>query len=94
MREDIAKKAASLLERIENLEVTIFKLEQIKNGISFKLSGVVMNKSKTSSKTGEIKIEFPEGKLSSEIFKQNIISYTIDNFNVELEELKQELEDL
>ena len=86
MKEDLAKKAASLIERIEELEKTIFKLEELKAGTNFKITSVV--------KAKQIQVEFPTGKLSSEIFQQNILNYTIDNFNIELKELKQELDDL
>ena len=89
MKIDIAEKGAALLERIKELESVIFKLEQIIEGESFSVSGV-NNKITTQS----IEINFNEGKLSTEIFKQNILDYAINNFNIELGELKQELESL
>ena len=88
MRIDIAQQAASLLERLDELERTILQLEQIKDGKSFKVSTVFVDP------TREVEIELKEGKLTTEIFQQNILSYTIDNFNVELQELKEELENL
>jgi competence CoiA-like predicted nuclease len=91
MRIDIAQKAASLIERIEDLEKTILQLEQMREGTSYKVSTVSIDPKHGAQ---EVKVELKEGKLSTEIFQQNILGYTIDNFNVELEELKQELEDL
>jgi len=91
MRIDIAQQAASLLERLEELEETILQLEQIKDGKSFKVSTVFVDPKYGAQ---EAEIELKEGKLATEIFKQNILLYTIDNFNVELQELKEELENL
>lgn len=91
MRFDIAQKAASLVERIEDLESVILHLEGMREGKSYKLSTVTLNPKHGAE---ELEFEFKEGKLSTEIFQQNIIEYTINNFNVEMEELKQELDDL
>lgn len=91
MRLDLAQKAASLLERITELEETIFKLEELRNGKSFELSSNITNHDITNY---SVVVEFKEGHLPNEIFKQNILEYAIDNFNVELNELKDELENL
>ncbi len=91
MKFDIAQKAAALLERIEELEKVILDLERLREGKYFKLSTVVLDPKRGGE---EIEIVFNEGKLSTEIFQQNIIDYTINNFNIELNELKQELEEL
>lgn len=91
MRLDVAQKAASLVERIEDLEKIILQLEQMRDGKSFKVSTVSIDPKHGAQ---EVEVEFREGTLSTEIFSQNIIDYTINNFNVELEELKQELEEL
>ncbi len=91
MKIDIAQQAAALLERIQEMEATILQLEQIRNGKSFSISSVFVD---PKSGVQEIKVELKEGKLSTEIFQQNILTYAIDNFNVELQELKVELEEL
>lgn len=91
MRIDIAQKAAALLERIEELEKTILQLERIRQGKSFKVSTVFIDPKQGAQ---EVEVELREGKLATEIFQQNILNYTIDNFNVELNELKDELEEL
>lgn len=91
MRIDIAQQAAALLERIQELENTILQLERIKDGKSFKVSTVFIDPKHGAQ---EVEVELREGKLATEIFQQNILNYTIDNFNVELEELKEELEEL
>jgi len=87
MNIEIAKKAASLIERIDEIEKIIFELENVKNGKEFNISTIFTTGAKTE-------IFFKEGKLSTEIFKQNIINYMIDNFNVELKELVDELDEL
>lgn len=90
MRLDIAKTAAFLLERIEDLEKIISQFEQLKESKFFEISNV-----SNIPKIGvELNIKFKEGKLSTEIFKQNILVYAIDNFNVELSEVREELEKL
>ncbi len=91
MRIDVAKKAAALLERIEELEEVVLKLERIREGKSFRLSTVFID-----PKYGEetVGIAFKEGCLSTEIFQQNTIIYAINNFNIELNELKEDLEKL
>ena len=91
MRLDIAQKAASLIERIEDLEKTVLQLEQMRDGKSYKISTVSIVPKHGAH---EVEVELVEGKLSTEIFQQNILDYTINNFNVELTELKQELEEL
>lgn len=91
MRIDVAKKAAALLERIEELENVVMKLERIKEGDSFKLSAEF---SDPLTLTENAEIKFDDGHLSTEIFKQNTIDYAINNFNIELDELKEDLEKL
>jgi len=91
MRIDIAQQAAALFERINELENTILQLERIRDGKSFKVSTVFID-----PKIGaqEVEIELKEGKLTTEIFQQNILGYMIDNFNIELKELRDELDEL
>lgn len=89
MRIGIAQQAAALLERIEEMESIILQLEQIRGGKSFKVSSVFIDPKHGAQ---EIEVKFEEGKLSTEIFQQNILNYMIDNLNVELQELKEELE--
>lgn len=91
MRLDLAQKAASLLERISELENVILKLEQISHGRSFKLTTILFDHHGGAE---EIMVEFKEGKMATEIFQQNILQYAIDNLNIELGELKEELENL
>jgi len=91
MRIDIAHQAAALLERIQELEDIILQLERIRSGKSFKISTIFID---PNHGTQEIDVELKEGKLTTEIFQQNILVYTIDNFNVELQELNVELQEL
>lgn len=88
MRYDTAIVASSLIERINDVEGVILKLEKIKESANFKLIGYDDDYEK------ELSIEFKKGHLSTEIFKQNIIEYTINNLNIELVELRNELEEL
>lgn len=91
MKSDIAKKAASLIERIEDLERVVLELERMRDARDFKISAVIVDQKHGAE---EIDIEFKNGDLSTEIFQQNILDYTINNFNVELNEFRQELEEL
>lgn len=91
MRIDTAQKAAALLERIQELENVILRFEQMRDAKSFKLSAVSIDHKHGAIET---EIDFVEGKLPTEIFQQNILNYTIDNFNIELNDLKEELENL
>jgi len=91
MRIDIAQQAAAFLEKIEELENIILQLERIKEGKSFRVSTVFIDPHQGAQ---EVEVELKEGKLPTEIFQQNILGYMIDNFNVELQELRDELEEL
>jgi hypothetical protein len=73
------------------LEDVILKLEQISHGKSFKLTAVLIDHTHGAE---ELTVELKEGKMPTEIFQQNILVYAIDNLNIELGELKEELENL
>ena len=90
MKLDVAKRAAAILERIDDLEQIIQNLEQMREAHSYKIESITT----TPRGMKEVKVDFFEGKLSTEVFKQNVLAYAIDNFNIELNEIRDELEEL
>lgn len=85
MNRDNAKIIASLVDRIDKIEKTIFNLEKLKCCESFKIIG---------NKKGEIDklVELNDNDISTAIFEQDIIQFYIDTLNLELNELVKKLE--
>jgi len=79
--------AAGLVYRIDTLEKTIFKLEQIKNCQKFTIVG---ENSSISPVTPPI--ELNTGDIATEVFTQNILDYYTNTLNLELNELRISLD--
>jgi hypothetical protein len=86
MNRDNANIIASIVDRIDKIEKTIFNLEGLKNCESFEIKGY---------KSGEdIKfVELKDIDVSTAIFEQDVIQFYIDTLNLELNELVKKLED-
>lgn len=97
MRREDFDIAAGLVYRIDKLEKTIFKLEQIKNCNNFKIIGenyIVNNMTTAMATTSTVttSIELNSGDIATEVFSQDILDYYTNTLNLELNELRVSLD--
>jgi len=101
MKKSTYEVAEKIVDKINKLEKIIFELQDLnsaKDYKNFKIVAVNTNQADPSliinnmipnfTKTVELK----EGDMATEIFSQDILEYYINTLNLELEELKKELE--
>lgn len=84
--------AAGIVERIDKLEKKIFELQNIMNNNHYIItsvenvigSDVIINQS----------VDLLPNEIATEVFVQNILEYFVNNLNLELEELRKELDEI
>jgi hypothetical protein len=86
--------AAGIVERMDKLEDTIFKLQDISNKKNFEINGYNAHFNKDESDGGWCTVNLIDGDLETIIFIENILDYYINNLNLELDELRKSLEEL
>jgi len=91
MNRDNAQIVASIVERIDKLEKTIFKLQNLSNKTSFTITGV--NNMMSTTNAGEISVELNVGEIATVVFAQDILELFINTLNLELDELVKKLEE-
>ena len=83
--------AAGLVYRIDKLEKTIFKLNDLKiNSNKFKIIG----ENSMEINFNKIEIELNTGDISTEVFSQDILEYFINTLNLELNEMRDNFNEL
>ena len=90
--------ASGLVDRIDNLEKTIFKLQDLSKCKYFTIIGDTKN-AVSDSDIGSVEvstttINLMSNEMATEIFVDNILEYYIDILNLELNELRKEFDEL
>jgi len=98
--------AAPLIDRMDKLEKTIFKLQEIMNKKNYAILAsdediiYVSNKLADVYSSGEnieqkqYRVILDNGEIATEIFIQEILEYYINTLNLELNELRKSLEEI
>ena len=88
--------AATLVERMDKLEKTIFGLEEIKDMKIYKItaSDAPLGYASTNSEYKILEVNLNPNEIATEVFIQNILQYYIDNLNLELNELRKDFEEI
>lgn len=87
--------AAVLFDRMDKLEKTIFKLQEIQNKKRYTITAYnepVHTSGDLSSNSNMV--ELNEGEIATEVFIQDILEYYINTLNLELDELRKSFEEL
>ena len=92
MNREIFDIAAGIVERIDKLEKIIFKIQEISHKKNFEIRG--FNSIIDNDVNLNDSIFFNDGDLATEIFIENFFEYYINNLNLELDELRNSLEEL
>jgi len=82
--------AAGLVYRIDKIQKTIFELQSITKCDKFKIIGELSNIN--SQLRNEV--ELNTGDISTEVFSQDILEYFINTLNLELNELRENFDNL
>ncbi len=92
MKREIFDIAAGIVERIDKLEKTIFKIQEISHKKNFEIRG--FNSMVDNDVNLNESIFLNDGDLATEIFIENFFEFYINNLNLELDELRKSLEEL
>jgi len=83
--------AAGIVERMDKLEHTIFCLQEIMNKKSYTI--IASNEIKIDQ-LAEYIVNLNPGEIATEVFIQDILEYYVNTLNLELNELRKNLEDI
>ena len=86
--------AATLVERMDKLEKTIFGLQEIQNKKTFKILATNESEFAEVPVEGECEVNLRENEIATEVFIQDILQYYIDTLNLELDELRKDFENI
>ena len=88
--------AATLVERIDKLERTIFGLQEMLNKKSFQIvaSDFSIGEIISNLDKKESIVYLNPNEIATEVFVQDILQYYIDTLNLELEELRKSFEEI
>ena len=87
MKRDAFDIAVPIVDRIDKLESTIFKLQEIQNKTSYKLICYDIDEN-------EYVVDLKMGEMSTEIFTQDILEYFINTLNLELNDLRKTFDEI
>jgi ABC-type polysaccharide/polyol phosphate transport system ATPase subunit len=84
--------AAGIVDRMDKLEKTIFKLQEIQNKKEYII--IASDSSiRTDVLTNKV-LELTEGEIATEVFVQDILEYYINTLNLELNELRKNFDEI
>ena len=83
--------AAGIVDRMDKLEKTIFKLEEIRNKQEFT---IIAKNTNDLSELQLCKVELLFDDLATVIFTQDILELFINTLNLELEELRKSFDEI
>ena len=94
--------AAGIIDRMDKLEKTIFKLEEIRNKKNYAIlasnDDIIYVSEKLSDtndqEANQLKVSLTEDDLATVIFSQDVLILFIDTLNLELDELRKSFEDI
>lgn len=91
--------AASIVDRMDKLENTIFKLQEIQNKKSYKIVASISDQiqmfgNNGTNETSENFVDLNAGEIATEVFIQDILEYYINILNLELDELRKSFESI
>lgn len=83
-------------DRIDKIEKTIFKLQELSSFYSFTIIGneTLLSPQGDITTVPKLIVELPDTEMSTEIFSDNILEYYINILNLELIDLRNEFETL
>lgn len=87
--------AVGIVERMDKLQHTIFRLQEITNKKSY---AIIASDYPSSSLTDETPLQYivklNMGEIATEVFIQDIMEYYINTLNLELNELIKSFDDI
>lgn len=87
--------AVGIAERMDKLEHTIFKLQEITNKNSYAIIASDYPHHKLDEETPlQYIVKLNSGEMATEVFVQDILEYYINTLNLELNELRKSFDDI
>ena len=86
--------AEKVINKMDKLEKTIFELQDLVNTKEHQKVYKIVAQSTEEINLNDKMVELKEGDIATEVFIQDILEYYINTLNLELDELKKELETL
>ncbi len=93
MRREDYDIAAGIVDRIDKLENTIFKLQEIQDKKSYRIIAYDHDKISDTSDSNNF-VDLNSSEIATEVFVQDILEYYINILNLELDELIKSLESI
>lgn len=86
--------ASGLVDRIDNLEKTIFSLQDLSKCKQFTIIGDAKNSDDENNDVFTTTINLDSNEMATEIFVETFLEYYIGLLNLELNELRKEFDEL
>lgn len=95
MKKDDFDVAMGIVERMDKLQHTIFKLQEITNKKSYAIIASDYPNGRLDEDTPlQYIVKLNSGEIATEVFVQDILEYYVSTLNLELNELRKSFDEL